>query len=619
MTQTIRLKRQTQVGPSAVGKKPTTSLLEDGELAVNTVDGKLFLKRTDEAGNQSIVEVGADPFPNRTNQNGKFLMTDGTSVSWATPGVVSRAAIDVVQMDHGFDVGTVLYHDGSSYAPARADSTATADVIGFVTAVADANHFTLTTNGFFSFEGTTLETAWQTIPAGETEAFWVPGRTYYLSPTTAGGITKDEPTQAGYINKPLIVAINSTAEDAGPRGFFYNWRGISNEIPYSDIDNLLPAQDSSTAGKVLVSGADGNAYWGGASGGSGNSGANSSISVMQTSHGFSTGTILRYDGSVGANKYVPAQSNNSTNADVIGIVSEVTDADNFTITTQGIITNLAGLVPGASYFLSDTTPGGFQLTEPTAQTAISKPVLIAVSTTDALFVNWRGIALSILSVAPEVAPQSGHNGKYLSTNGASTFWNTPVTSFNTRTGAVTLNSSDVVSALGYTPYNGSTNPNNYASTSNVVSSFNGRVGTVSLTLTDLANVGGAPLASPAFTGNPTAPTPAAGDNDTSIATTAFVQSAILSTGLGYGQTWQAVSRSPDITYTNSTGKPIVVAVYAYSAGLNGGMTGYVNGTAVYTSVGIWGYSSVDLVFIVPDGATYRVSNPGVAVGWMELR
>lgn len=33
----------------------------------------------------------------------------------------------------------------------------------------------------------------------------------------------------------------------------------------------------------------------------------------------------------------------------------------------------------------------------------------------------------------------------------------------------------------------------------------------------------APLASPSFTGNPTAPTPASGDSDTSIATTAFVQ------------------------------------------------------------------------------------------------
>jgi len=37
---------------------------------------------------------------------------------------------------------------------------------------------------------------------------------------------------------------------------------------------------------------------------------------------------------------------------------------------------------------------------------------------------------------------------------------------------------------------------------------------------------GAPLDSPAFTGNPTAPTPTAGDNDTSLATTAFVKAAV---------------------------------------------------------------------------------------------
>ena len=36
----------------------------------------------------------------------------------------------------------------------------------------------------------------------------------------------------------------------------------------------------------------------------------------------------------------------------------------------------------------------------------------------------------------------------------------------------------------------------------------------------------APLASPVFTGDPRAPTPAAADNDTSIATTAFVKAAI---------------------------------------------------------------------------------------------
>lgn len=46
--------------------------------------------------------------------------------------------------------------------------------------------------------------------------------------------------------------------------------------------------------------------------------------------------------------------------------------------------------------------------------------------------------------------------------------------------------------------------------------------------------GKAPLASPAFTGNPTAPTPTSGDNDTSLATTAFVQDAIATATINGG-------------------------------------------------------------------------------------
>lgn len=44
----------------------------------------------------------------------------------------------------------------------------------------------------------------------------------------------------------------------------------------------------------------------------------------------------------------------------------------------------------------------------------------------------------------------------------------------------------------------------------------------------------APLASPAFTGNPTAPTPAPGDADTSVATTAFVAAALAAFLPSYG-------------------------------------------------------------------------------------
>jgi len=60
----------------------------------------------------------------------------------------------------------------------------------------------------------------------------------------------------------------------------------------------------------------------------------------------------------------------------------------------------------------------------------------------------------------------------------------------------------------------------------VVTSFNTRTGAVTLNAGDITGAGGALIASPTFTGDPKAPTPAIGDNDTSIATTAFVSTAI---------------------------------------------------------------------------------------------
>lgn len=57
-----------------------------------------------------------------------------------------------------------------------------------------------------------------------------------------------------------------------------------------------------------------------------------------------------------------------------------------------------------------------------------------------------------------------------------------------------------------------------------VASFNNRTGHVDLELADVTGVGGAPLASPVFTGNPQAPTPSAGNASAALATTQFVAS-----------------------------------------------------------------------------------------------
>ena len=43
---------------SVQGRTPTTSQLELGELAINTTDGKVFIKKSS-SGTESIVEIGA--------------------------------------------------------------------------------------------------------------------------------------------------------------------------------------------------------------------------------------------------------------------------------------------------------------------------------------------------------------------------------------------------------------------------------------------------------------------------------------------------------------------------------------------------------------------------------
>lgn len=65
---------------------------------------------------------------------------------------------------------------------------------------------------------------------------------------------------------------------------------------------------------------------------------------------------------------------------------------------------------------------------------------------------------------------------------------------------------------------------------NTVTTINGKTGAI--TKDDITALGIPALASPAFTGNPTVPTQAAGNNSTRIATTAFVQNSMSDAGLG---------------------------------------------------------------------------------------
>jgi hypothetical protein len=96
--------------------------------------------------------------------------------------------------------------------------------------------------------------------------------------------------------------------------------------------------------------------------------------------------------------------------------------------------------------------------------------------------------------------------------------------------------------------------------------------------------------------------------------------------VGYSQTWQSVSRSLGTTYTNSTGRPIMVLItisvpsqnnsYVYFR-INGTIVGGFGETSASQPAMISSHS-----FIIPAGATYsattQVGSPSVWA-WWELR
>lgn len=107
------------------------------------------------------------------------------------------------QTAHGFVVGDELYISGlNTFAKTDADSPVSAEWIGTVSAVADANNFTLRYDGIYVTDKTGLTA----------------GQTYYIS-GTAGALTATEPTAVSSVSKPVFTALNTTS------GFYHNFRG----------------------------------------------------------------------------------------------------------------------------------------------------------------------------------------------------------------------------------------------------------------------------------------------------------------------------------------------------------------------------------------------------------
>lgn len=92
--------------------------------------------------------------------------------------------------------------------------------------------------------------------------------------------------------------------------------------------------------------------------------------------------------------------------------------------------------------------------------------------------------------------------------------------------------------------------------------------------------------------------------------------------IGVGQSWSDVtsSRTSGTTYTNSTGKPIMVSV-STNMGTNQRLEATVGGVKIADMGGSTIYGDMGLnVFIVPDNTTYVVTaTQGTIQIWAELR
>ncbi len=160
---------------------------------------------TTSAGNlQTVASVGTA---------GQVLTSSGAGALpiWADAagGSGSSISIAVNQTAHGLSVGNAVYVDSSGdYTVAIATATATAEVVGIVTAVADTDNFTLTTAGEIDM----TSASWN-------PGSFTPGDAWFLSTATAGELQSSEPASGGQISKPVFIA------NSASKGFLINYRG----------------------------------------------------------------------------------------------------------------------------------------------------------------------------------------------------------------------------------------------------------------------------------------------------------------------------------------------------------------------------------------------------------
>jgi len=104
----VKLKRS-----SVAGRVPSTTDLDLGELALNTYDGRIYLKKS-VSSVESIVTL--QPFPTGGTA-GQVLTTDNTgTLSWSSQSLANLTEVDLTTNPP--TIGQILKYNGTKWVPA---------------------------------------------------------------------------------------------------------------------------------------------------------------------------------------------------------------------------------------------------------------------------------------------------------------------------------------------------------------------------------------------------------------------------------------------------------------------------------------------------------------------
>jgi len=134
--------------------------------------------------------------------------TDGLIDSSFLPGS-GRIEELISQTSHGLVTGACVRQNASSdFVPALADTEGTADAVGIVTQILDANTFRLTYFGVVEspqIDGFSLGLGYGAGVVVDLD----PGAIYYLSENITGGVSDSKPADSGSVTKPMFIALGN--------------------------------------------------------------------------------------------------------------------------------------------------------------------------------------------------------------------------------------------------------------------------------------------------------------------------------------------------------------------------------------------------------------------------